>query len=173
MNEHDVLSPLADWRRAFDQTFSAPPPEARADRVSLLAISTGGLPCALRLAELAGLEAPRRVVPLPDGPPGLLGACGIRGRLVPVFDLGLLLGAAGGEAPRWLALHGEDEPVGLAFETLEGFLQPARAAIHPAEPHHASPHAPEFLAEGAGLRRVISLPSILAALKQQVASVPR
>lgn len=118
----------ADLRRAFDRSFAEAAGAAAVEVEDLLAIRVGGDPCALRLAEVRGLFADRRVVGLPKARPGLLGLAGLRGSLVPVYDLGALLGYPPAAAPRWLVLAAA-APIGLAFEAFEGHLRLARGAL--------------------------------------------
>lgn len=110
-------------RREFDESFATPEGE-RPELVPLLAIRVGGRPFALSLSELGGTAAGARIAPVPARSPALLGLAGIRGRVVPVFDLASLFGEAKPEAtPRWIALSQGNEAIGLAFSELEGHLE--------------------------------------------------
>jgi purine-binding chemotaxis protein CheW len=146
----------AALRRAFDQSFSAPPAAVAAAREDLLAIRAGGEAYALRLAELAGVAAGRRITPLPTAVAGLRGLVGLRGRLVPVWDLAALLGHPAPEAPRWLALVGGERSLGLAFEGFDGYLRVAREAIAP-DPAAPSVHGGDSARERALVREVVRL----------------
>jgi chemotaxis signal transduction protein len=123
---------VAALRRAFDRSFAAPPPAGLAMFEDFLAIRMGEAPYAVRLPEIAGLHAGRKIVPIPRTAPELLGIVGLRGTLVPVFDLHLLLGCPEGAGLRWLILVSAPQPVALAFEQFEGYVripgapQPAR-----------------------------------------------
>jgi purine-binding chemotaxis protein CheW len=115
---------LAELRATFDAGFAerrgADPPPARA----LLAVRAGGVPLAVPIEELAGFHAAGRIVPLPDGAPGLLGLAGIRGRIVAVHDLAAAVGAGAlAGAPRWLLVTGGAEPLALAIDAIEGHLK--------------------------------------------------
>lgn len=156
----DALDAL---RRAFDQGFSLPPPDVRHDHVALIALAIGTERYALRVSELAGLEPAGCIVPLPGGTEPLLGICGLRGRLVPIFDLGALVGQPVGKSPRWLALHGDDPSIGLAFTELEGYLQADRADLLPATTRHAT----EAVKSDASLRPILDLPSLKSTLGQR------
>jgi purine-binding chemotaxis protein CheW len=118
---------VARARAEFDAAFAAPPAEGRRAAERLVRIEVGGERFALRLADLAGLRRLGKLVALPGARPELLGVAGLRGRLVPVFDLGRLLGC-GADEPRWLALARAEEPVGLAFGGLEGQIEVAPEA---------------------------------------------
>jgi chemotaxis signal transduction protein len=118
------LDRAAALRREFDEAFAAPA-EAAAGAVDLLALRVAGARYALRLSEIGGLHADRRIVALPGAPPELLGLAGLRGSLVAVYDLGAFLGAPRGENPHWVVLAWSDRTVGLAFEQLERYLRVA------------------------------------------------
>jgi len=111
----------AELRDAFDRVFAqAPSPEAGAME-SLLTIRIGANPYALRLKEVSGLFADKKVTWLPSSAPELLGLAGIRGTVLPVYDLGRLLGCPTAGAPRWLVVIAA-MPVALAFEAFDGYL---------------------------------------------------
>src|SRR3989442_4943070 len=111
----DLAHKLDDLRRSFDQAFAVPPPQPPAEIDSFLAIQAGGDLFALRVGELTGLVAHRKIVALPIGSPEFLGLAGIQGRLAPVYSLAALLGYAGeySDEGRWFAVCGQDDPIGL------------------------------------------------------------
>jgi chemotaxis signal transduction protein len=158
-------------RQAFDGSFAAAPHGAAADEVSLLAIRVGGEPVALRVHDTAGLLVVGRIVALPSHRPELLGITGVRGAVVPVFSLARLTGRSDADSPRWVALAGGADRIGLAFATFEGHLRVPATSIHaaaPAGPERASlsgiadvPPAP---------RPILDLPAIVRAV---VASLDR
>ncbi len=154
-------------RAAFDAAFAAPPAGARRDLVPLLVIRAGGEAIAVRVLETAGLLPARLIVPAPSRRPEVLGVCGHRGAVLPVFSLARLLGVAdGGEPPRWMLLAGrEEERVALAFDVLDGHVLVAPSALQ-----RAAGQGPGHLAEiaelgGAG-RPVVSIPSVLRAITE-------
>jgi len=138
-------------RRAFDQSFRAPPPGEEEETEDLLQLRIGGQALAVRLSEIAGLIQGRTPVPLPAAAPGLLGLAGIRGALWPVFDLAVLLGEPPAQDPRWLLLCGAGAPVALAFSLFEGHLRLARSVVNGAAP-------------ASGLR-ILSIPHLVASLQ--------
>ncbi|MBX3190415.1 MAG: chemotaxis protein CheW [Labilithrix sp.] len=155
----------AELRRAFDKSFAEP--ERRGGEASerFLAIAIAGIPYALRLSELLVLAAARKIVPLPDARAELLGLTGHRGTLVPVFDLGALLGHEPIAQPRWLVLCGARDPVGLAFGELEEQIEIAPSAVSPLAPGRERRHVAAVL-EGAPARAVIDVASVLAVISQ-------
>src|ERR1019366_8843948 len=78
---------LGEVRPAFDRSFSAPPPSRAAETQSLIVIRLAGETLVLRAGDITGIARRRRLVPLPSRTPELLGLAGIRGALVPVFNL--------------------------------------------------------------------------------------
>jgi chemotaxis signal transduction protein len=123
---------LRALRGEFDQSFARPRKARDTSGTDFLLIRVAGEPHALRLAEVAALEADRAITPVPSEAPALLGVAGLRGTLVAVFDLAQLLGlpapsavskgAAGKAAPaapRWLVLV-KGSLVAMAFGEFEG-----------------------------------------------------
>lgn len=151
-------------RAAFDAAFAAPPRGPRRDLVPLLAIRAGGDPVAVRVLETAGLFPAKVIVPAPSRRPELLGVCGHRGAVLPVFSLARLLGRAeGGEASRWMLLAGREERVALAFAALEGHVLVSPSALQRAGGEGVGHLAEIVEIEGAG-RPVVSIPSLLRAI---------
>ena len=154
-----------ELRRSFDQAFALPRRQVRDEVEQFLAIRVGGQPCALRLRDLTGLAAGRRVLSLPSRAPELLGIAGVRGALVPVYSLAVLLGHGQATAPlRWLAQCGGEDPIGLAFEEFEGYLRAPRADVYRANTA-AGRHVSEVVRVGAVVRALVDVPSLTAALK--------
>ena len=112
-----------ELRRTFDQSFEREPHCVDGSSVDFLAIRVAGVPYALQLSQLSGLHVDRRIMSLASPIPELLGMAGFRGNIVPVYSLPLLLGYSGVESPRWLALFGRDETIGLAFDSFDGHLR--------------------------------------------------
>lgn len=120
-----VTTKLAELRHTFDQARAAPfSSEKEEQSVSLLAIRISRDPFAIKVNEIGGLVAGRKIVPVPSPVPELLGLAGIRGALIPVYSLEALLGyGAQTEQTRWLALCGEEDSFALAFGEFEGYLR--------------------------------------------------
>jgi chemotaxis signal transduction protein len=130
VSQRALSQTLDDLRQAFDQVFAVPQPPLT-ELESLLIVWVDGESFALRIGELAGLEARRKIVPLPLDIPAFLGLVGIKGRLVPVYSLASLLGYASADAneERWLAVCGAGDQVGLAFAGLKGTVRVTRAEL--------------------------------------------
>lgn len=134
-----ILLRLAEIRRSFDASFAAPALRHDEERRSALAIQAGEGRFAVRVEDLAGVEACRRIVRLPANLPGLLGVAGIRGRLLAAYDLGALLGQPSrdlgkGRAPlRWILVCGKEPGIGLVIEEIEAFVRVAAADFKPVD----------------------------------------
>lgn len=159
----------AALRHAFDRSFAEPPPPAATACEDLLAIRVAGEPYALRLRDITGLLTTRKVVPVPAATPHLLGLAGVRGDLVPVFDLGALLGrGALAEPPRWLALCGVDDRIALAFAEFEGHLRVPQDALRPQDPRDAGPrHVEGVVRTDLGARPVVAVPQVLTTIRNR------
>ncbi len=169
----NVAERAAELRRDFDRGFAEP---IRLDPVAtedLLAIRIGAQPYAIRLAEITGLFAGRKITRVPGGHAALSGIAGFRGTLLPVYDLALLLGHAGAQAPRWLVIAAA-APVALAFDTFEGQLRVPRTDILPQTAREdMSAHARDVVRTKDFVGPIMHLPSILNATKAlRTAAVP-
>ncbi len=112
-------------RVAFDDTFAEKPVEVRPERIAWIALRIEGVPYAIASRDTRGLVKLDRVVPIPSRASALRGVIGMRGAIVPVFDLGAVLGrrASGGMELRWAVLEGRESPIAFGFGTLEGVFQ--------------------------------------------------
>ena len=152
-------------REAFDRAFAVAAAGGEAFE-DMLAIRVAGDAYALRVGEIKGVLASRKIVPLPSKRRELLGVAGVRGSLVAVYSLAALLGyELDREPPSWLVLAGSPEPIGLGFSGLEGFVRARRADIHAGLPGEgARLHLAEVVGTGTGSRPVVDITSALGAL---------
>jgi chemotaxis signal transduction protein len=160
-----ITARAAQLRLAFDASFAEPVRLDTTLKEDLLAVRIGKQAFAIRLSEITGLFAGKKVTPVPGGHPALCGIAGFRGAIVPVYDLQILLGHPGTATPRWLVIAAA-APVALAFAVFEGQLRVARDAILP------QPSSPEFRGYARELVRtpdfvgpIMHLPSVLDAIK--------
>lgn len=157
---------VREMRRAFDEAFAAPAREKTEETENILALRIKGDPYGLSVREIAGVATGGHLVPVPSRAPHLLGLTGIRGMLVPVYSLAGLLGyPPGPEAPHWLALWGARETIGLAVGEFEGYLQIPRSSLH-APDREARKHVHQLVQAGNVVRSMISVASVIAAVKQ-------
>ena len=133
MSDPRLARKAAELRVAFDSAFSASEQQQVVDaQVDVLAIRVAEQGYALRLAQVQAVHAERKLVPVPAPAPELLGLVGLRGLVVPVYDLRLLLGHPAGPAPRWLVLVRGTPAVCVAFEALEAHVRvPASDVVLP------------------------------------------
>jgi purine-binding chemotaxis protein CheW len=159
-----LASKAAELRVAFDQSFAAHEREHRlVAQVDVLAIRVADQRYALRLSELQAVHAERKLVSVPAPAPALLGLVGLRGLVVPIYDLRLLLGHPAGPAPRWLALARATSAIGFAFDALDAHLRvPASDIVMPSlSEAGSSSFAPGSVATASGPRPLIHLPSLI------------
>lgn len=110
-----------DLRDAFDRGFAEPYPPPRRDSLAVIALSIAGNGYAIRLEQIASIHVDVRVGAVPSKARGLVGLATIRNIIVPVHDLGVMLGhrmvPVGG---RWIVVGRGDAPRAWSFETLDG-----------------------------------------------------
>jgi chemotaxis signal transduction protein len=158
-------------RESFDRSFAEP---ARLDVTpmeDLLAVRIGQDVFAIRLSQVAGLHAGKKMTRVPGADPALLGLAGFRGTMHPVYSLAALLGRLAEASPRWLVIAAA-APVALAFDGFERHLRVASATIRPrdasAQDH---PFARDFVPIQQFVRPILHLPSILDAIGARQAAV--
>lgn len=167
----DMPAHLADraaaLRHAFDQSFAESVRIDTTPTEDLLAIHVGPEACALRLSEIAGLFAGKKITRVPGRTAALLGIAGFRGAIVPVYDLPALLGHPMAGTPRWLVVASA-APVALAFAALDGHLRVSRDAIVPCDAGERAPrHVGDAVRMQDGVRSIVRLSSVLDAIARQ------
>jgi chemotaxis signal transduction protein len=167
----ELAAELAALRLTFDQAFAAPPPLAGQGLQRLLVLRVGGEPLLARLDGIDSVERLPRVVPLPDAPAELRGLAGLRGRLIPVYDLAVLLGGIRSGQPTWLVLSGAEDPLGLAADGFEGQVELPRTDLLAVPSGQQRPHVAEYARLGGELRGVIDLAAVAAGIRKRAASV--
>src|ERR1017187_1115486 len=164
-----VQNKAAEFRQAFDLSFALPPPQASQEVEDLLTIRVAGDPYAIRLRDIAGMVAGRRVVPVPAVTLDLLGLASIRGGVVPVFGLASILGY--GQAPgspRWMILCEAEESIALAFSDFEGYLRLPKSSLHADENLRTTrQYVNQVASTDAGARAVISIPLVVATIRNR------
>jgi purine-binding chemotaxis protein CheW len=155
-------------RSAFDRSFAAPAHLDTTPKEDLLAIRSGSQLLALRLSEIGGLFADKKITRIPGRIATLLGIAGFRGAILPVYDLGMLLGQAKGKAARWLVIAAS-APIALAFEEFDGHLRISKDAIVPQEAGERESYVRESARVEGILRPILNLSSILDAIRAQSA----
>ncbi|MGB8843242.1 MAG: chemotaxis protein CheW [Aliidongia sp.] len=157
----------ATLRDAFDRSFADPARPDPARQEDFLAIRIEGEAFALRLSEIAGLHADKKVVRVPGGVPALLGIAAFRGTILPVFSFAILLDHAARASPRWLAVA-TAAPVAFAFDAFEHHLRVSAETTHAREATtEARPFVRHFMPAQQRGRPILDLPSILNMLRRQ------
>jgi len=163
-----VESPVEILRREFDDSFAASFRALGTDLEAILTIRVGDKPYALRLTELGGTAAGQRITPVPSPERALLGLAGIRGVVVPVFDLAVLLGEPEAKEPaRWLALSTGQDAVAFAFAELEGHLQVSRGELDQVE-HESERLIADVIRTSSGLRPILQMNALVDAARGTV-----
>src|SRR6185295_15051934 len=142
-----------------------PPPGAALETQPMLAITVAGDRFALRIHELAGLARTGKIIAVPGPTKGLLGIMGFRGGILPVFSLATLLGYVTPAQNPWFVHCGSNNRVVLAFSEFEYSFQAALSDISTVEHGTINNHSREMVVSNGSTRPVISVPSILAAIK--------
>jgi hypothetical protein len=152
-----------ELRAAFDRSFAEGQALDPVSRVDLLAIRSGEHGYALRLSEVLAVHTDRKVVSVPGPAPELLGLVGLRGLVVPVYDLRQLLGYSAGPVPRWLALARASSPFAVAFEAFDAHLRVPESDVVALDAGAAPPHrfAHGSVRTATGSRPLIHLPSLI------------
>lgn len=163
-----LLESVAELRRAFDESFAAPISQRERSAVAFLTLRAAGYPLALPLVDLARIEGRRKVVPLPTESPDFVGLAGIQGRLVPVYDLALLLGIAQPPTPwQWLALCAGTDALAFAFESFHGYLRVPQSQVGIPENENAREYLSQAVRDGQTVWRIVRVPALVAAVRQR------
>ena len=164
-SEHKLLA----LRQEFDLSFSLAAGGPQPAQADFLAIVVAGDAYAIRLSEVRSLHAERRLVAAPSVLPELLGVCGFRSVLTPVYDLAQLLGYGAGRAARWLAVVEGALPIAFAFEGFDSHLRVALEDVSAPETANAGASAVVGAVQSAGLTRpLLHLPSLVEAIAQRI-----
>jgi chemotaxis signal transduction protein len=168
-----VADRIADLRAMFDQSFAEPPRRHDAEASELLAIRAGERRYVLRLSQTSGLFSDRPITPLPGPLPALRGIAGFSGAIVPVYDLGALLGQPTPEPPRWLVLAAGTPPVALAFHDLDGHLRvPTESIIGESDQHGQRGCLRGMVPLPGGTRAIVDVPSVRSAINALTGNTP-
>ena len=167
----DLLSRVSALRAAFDRSFAEPPRLDLTAMEDLLMVRVGDDVFAVRLSEIMGLYADKKITRVPGGDPALLGIAGFRGAIQPVYGLTILLGGRAEAAPRWLVIAAA-APVALAFDAFDGHVRVASETVRPREAGAKDqPYVRDFVPVQQFVRPILHLPSIVEAIGARRAAV--
>jgi chemotaxis signal transduction protein len=150
----------AQLRRDFDGGFANPPLIGSEAKQDLLAIRLGTRRFAIRLSEISGLFADKKVTPVPGGATAMLGIAGFRGSILPVYDLQSLLDLSKAEAPRWLVVAAAASAA-FSFDAFEEQIRVSPDAIKCQQTEAKNSFTKEFIQTEGVLRPIIQLSSVL------------
>src|SRR5512138_1977941 len=132
----DAEAPASEERRRIladrTQALASVPEELGGETWPVIAFLLAGRRHAVPAAQVRQILEARRLSALTGAPPWMLGAIPARARVVPVLDLRVLLGLAGGgisDATRVLLLEDEGDPFGVAVDEVEGRLELPRDQV--------------------------------------------
>jgi chemotaxis signal transduction protein len=162
-----LASRATTLRQNFDRSFAEPQQTASGMREDFLAVRLEDEFFAIRLSEITGLFAAKKITQIPGQEAALRGIAGFRGVMVPVYDLHVLMGYKNAEEPRWLI---RVPSIALAFDRLDGHLRAKTSEIvsqaKGARPQH---HVQEFLATQDRVWPIVRIASLLDAIRSQTA----
>ena len=160
MSENLFAEKARQMRESFDRAFALPAQYTDTAIENLLLIKTGTDPYGIKIAEIAGLFCDKKIEPVPSPYRAFLGLAGVKGSVVPVWDLGELLGnGAAPNKPRWFVIVAGTPAWALGFTDFEGCIKIPRSDLCPMPGQRAS-HLPETCRMAGGARPVLSLPSL-------------
>lgn len=103
------------------------------DRMRVLSFSSGRRTFFLPAAQVREVIGQRRLTPVPQAPPSLLGLVNVRGTALPVLSLAALLGKKATAVARIILLDG-DTPLGLAVDSVAAVATRGAAQAGGAKP---------------------------------------
>jgi chemotaxis signal transduction protein len=161
-----------ELRRAFDLGFATPPADGGESEEPFLALTMGKDAYAVRVREIAGFAAARKIVALASPIPEMLGLAGLRGTLMAVYSLARLFGYEDSNSRlRWFIVCGGADPLALAFADFDGYIEVPRSELRAAsERDPGRLHTREVLLAGGVARGVIGVTSLVRAIEKKVAA---
>jgi len=157
-----------DMRHIFDRGFAEVRHVDARDTCDCLSVEIAGDPYMLRLSQIVGFVANKKVTRLPGGMPELNGIAGFRGVVMPIYDLAALLDYPPTRSTRWTVIAA-DEPVGLGFDGFNGHFRFATDEIVPREGADEADPLGHVVRSGRLALPVVSIPSIVARIRQRAA----
>lgn len=117
-------------------------PRTWATEKGFVACEVGNIIYAVPIVDVQEILVPSSLTPIPQSPPGIVGALDHRGEVVPIFDLGQRLGFGDTTSPRrkWILVRTRNRTLGVVvhqvhevFRVMETDVRPAPALSVPEE----------------------------------------
>ncbi|MES2070212.1 MAG: chemotaxis protein CheW [Pseudomonadota bacterium] len=164
---------LHGLRQEFDTSFTRDPAGDAGQPENFLVLKIAGDAYALRVTQISGLYADKKITLLPSPLPELSGMAGFRGQVTPVYDLASLLGYPRAAAPKWITVLRHPAPVAVAFEEFHAHLSVAPAQITASSQatlhgQHTDSHLQHAIQANGSIFPIIHVQSILKDIQQRV-----
>lgn len=159
-----LMRTCQQMREAFDHGFALPIRTHDEAWQDLLLIRLGALPHAVLMNEVAGLQRAAGITPLPSPLPALLGMAGHKGRVLPVYDLALLLGLPPTRKPSWQIVTRAPAVI-LAIDEFERHVRSPTPAIAIQPDAAPGAHIGAHLHTEEGRRPIVCLPAVLRSVQ--------
>jgi chemotaxis signal transduction protein len=161
-----ALQTADQMREAFDHGFALPVQDQSEAWEDFLLIRLGQRPHAVPMSEVSGLLRADGITPLPGPLPALLGIAGHKGRILPVYDLAILLSLPPTQGPKWQIVT-RTSAVILAVDEFERHVRcPAGAIARPTDTDEAdTAHIRDHLHTEEGQRPIVSLAAVLRTIQ--------
>ncbi len=117
---------LAQMRQSFDQSFAEKPQPETTPGEPYILIGVSKARLAIKTSEVLSIESHKPVLSLPGHSNFFIGLTGIKGKLIPLYNLKSILGHESerkDELCHWLAVVGGTSPLALAFQNFEGSVR--------------------------------------------------
>jgi chemotaxis signal transduction protein len=160
--EHALLQRVAELRRSFDESFAKSHVLAASASVDLLVLRVERQLYAVRLSQIAGFQVAKKIVALPSPISELRGLIALRGTLIPVYDLGALLGHPSSRTPATLVLA-KQAPIAFALDAFDHHLRVERESI--ARSASAVDFVREVVRTDEIARPILDLDAVVSAVK--------
>jgi len=119
----EILEHRERLARAFDGEFALPIATENTEFIDFLVVRLGVDWYAVRVDELAGVQAKKAVQRLPEAPRHCVGLAAVRGLVAAVYDLGGLLGSPSPDRLCWFFQTLADPEVALLVPKADRYLR--------------------------------------------------
>ena len=156
---------LAVMRNAFDAAFAEPGVPLQRTQLDFVALRIGDQPYAICTSEIAGVHAGMAVTPVPSHIHAFVGIAAHSGEMLPVYDLGLVLGLSASHGS-W-AVVDTGNSVGLLFSAFDDHWRVDAGSVIAVDDGANQKHVQQLVQWGDVVRPVIAIASLLASIREQ------